>query len=567
MDLAIRSRQHAGASRAPLVVLRHGQGRRLPVPRVQRLPAGRDLAPTSSTSASPRACRSPASTAACSTTAPSAARRCPAPSTPAARPASSCCSAPTRRWRGRSTPGNVEHAPAHRDARPGRRRRPGPRHRGPRPGHRRGHARTSADAVVLATGGYGNVFYLSTNAKGCNATAIWRAHKRGALLGQPVLHPDPPDLHPGQRRPPVQAHPDERVAAQRRPHLGADDEGRRPRRPTRSPRPSATTSWSDLPALRQPGAPRRRVARGQERRATRAAASGPAGRGVYLDFADAIARLGRAGDRASATATCSTCTSGSPARTRTRCRCASTRPSTTRWAGCGSTTTCRATIPGLFVIGEANFSDHGANRLGARALMQGLADGYFVLPSTLGDYLAGGRARRPSTRPPGGRARPSARSTTRLDRLLVGQGHAHGRLLPPRARHADVGALRHGPQRGGPAQGAGADPASCARSSGRDVNVPGQRRGAQPGAGEGRPGGRLPRARRAHVPRRAAPRGVLRRPLPRGDQTADGEALRDDEHFAYVAAWEFTGAGRRRPSCTRSRSSSSTSTSSQRSYK
>ena len=79
----------------------------------------------------------------------------------------------------------------------------------------------AADAVVLATGGYGNVFYLSTNAKGCNATAIWRAYKRGAAVRQSLLHADPPDLHPGHRRLPVQAHADERVAAQRRPHLGA----------------------------------------------------------------------------------------------------------------------------------------------------------------------------------------------------------------------------------------------------------------------------------------------------------------------------------------------------------
>ena len=131
--------------------------------------------------------------------------------------------------------GTVEMYTAHRDARPRRRRRPRARHRRARPGHRRDRVATSADAVVLATGGYGNVFYLSTNAKGCNVTATWRAHKRGALLRQPLLHADPPDLHPGQRRLPVEAHADERVAAQRRPRLGAEEAGRQALAPTQIP--------------------------------------------------------------------------------------------------------------------------------------------------------------------------------------------------------------------------------------------------------------------------------------------------------------------------------------------
>jgi succinate dehydrogenase / fumarate reductase flavoprotein subunit len=92
---------------------------------------------------------------------------------------------------------HVKMFTAHRDARPHRRRRPRARHRHARPRHRRDRG-APADAVVLATGGYGNVFYLSTNAKGCNVTATWRAHKRGRLLRQPLLHADPPDLHPGQ---------------------------------------------------------------------------------------------------------------------------------------------------------------------------------------------------------------------------------------------------------------------------------------------------------------------------------------------------------------------------------
>ena len=141
-------------------LLRHRQGRRLPRARGQRLPAGRGLASTSSTSASRRACRSRASTAACSTTARSAARRCRARSTRAARPASSCCSAPTRRSSGRSGAGTVDDVPAPRDARPGRRSTGGRAASSCATWSRGRSSRTSRDAVVLATGGYGNVFYL-----------------------------------------------------------------------------------------------------------------------------------------------------------------------------------------------------------------------------------------------------------------------------------------------------------------------------------------------------------------------------------------------------------------------
>ena len=110
-------------------------------------------------------------------------------------------------------------------------------------------------------------------------------------------------------------------------------------------------------------------------------------------------------------------------------------------------------IPGLFVLGEANFSDHGANRLGASALMQGLADGYFVIPYTIGDYLAGHLGKPVSTETDAFRA-AEAEVEERLSKLLVDQRQAHRRLLPPRAGPHHVGRLRHGPQRRGPAAGA-----------------------------------------------------------------------------------------------------------------
>ena len=133
-----------------------------------------------------------------------------------------------------------------------------------------------ADAVVLGTGGYGNVFYLSTNAKGSNATAIWRAHKRGRAVRQSVLHPDPSDLHSGERRVPVQAHADERVAPERRPGLGAEEAGRSPPAERDSRGRARLLPRAEVPELRQSRAAGHRVPRGQgsvrrgSRRRTRA---------------------------------------------------------------------------------------------------------------------------------------------------------------------------------------------------------------------------------------------------------------------------------------------------------
>ncbi len=152
----------------------------------------------------------------------------------------------------------------------------------------------SAHAVILATGGYGNVFYLSTNAKGCNVTATYRAYKKRRRVREPVLHADPPDLHPGVRRLPVQAHADVGVAAQRRPRLGAQEHRRTARR-----RPS------DIPddardyylERKYPSfgnlSPRDIASRAAKEQCDDGRGVGPGGRGVYLDFRDAIKRDGR----------------------------------------------------------------------------------------------------------------------------------------------------------------------------------------------------------------------------------------------------------------------------------
>ena len=282
----------------------------------------------------------------------------------------------------------------------------------------------------------------------------------------------------------------------------------------------------------------------QARWSTSGRGVGPLKNGVYLDFADAIERLGRGRRSRSATATSSRCTSASPTRTRTRCRCASTRRRHYTMGGLWVDYDLMTTVPGLYALGEANFSDHGANRLGASALMQGLADGYFVA-AVHDRRLPRPAARQPTPVPtddPAFTARRGRGRATRFDGYLVDQGHPLGRLLPPRARQDHVGQLRHGAHRAGPREGARPRSRRCASEFQQGRAGARRRRDAQPVAREGRPGRRLLRARRADVPRR--PRTARSRcggHFRDEHQTEDGEALRDDEHFAYVAAWEWTG--------------------------
>ncbi len=126
-----------------------------------------------------------------------------------------------------------------------------------------------------------------------------------------------------------------------------------------------------------------------------------------------------------------------------------------------------STIPGLFVLGEANFSDHGANRLGASALMQGLADGYFVIPYTIGNYLASTKLEQVDSRSSGVQSGRSERGRRMITETALDQRQAHRRFIPSRTRQDHVGQLRHGPQRRGLEDGASAAFRNCARSSGR----------------------------------------------------------------------------------------------------
>ena len=224
-------------------------------------------------------------------------------------------------------------------------------------------------------------------------------------------------------------------------------------------------------------------------------------------------------------------------------------------------------VPGLFVLGEANFSDHGANRLGASALMQGLADGYFVLPYTIGDYLRRhGRADRRRSRPTTPRCKQAeAEVSDRLKRLLAVKGKRSVLSF-----HRELGKVmwddvRHGADGGQPEAGAGEDPA-LREEFWQNVSVPGGGDELNQALEQaGRVADFLEFGEllcRDALDRDESCGGHFREEY----QTPDGEAQRDDEHFCYVAAWEYEGAGKP-PVCTRSRSCSRTSSSSVRSYK
>ncbi|GGQ21133.1 fumarate reductase/succinate dehydrogenase flavoprotein subunit [Streptosporangium pseudovulgare] len=248
--------------------------------------------------------------------------------------------------------------------------------------------RHTADAVVLATGGYGNVFFLSTNAKGCNTTAIWRAHRRGAYFANPCYTQIHPTCIP--------------VSGDYQSKLTLMSESLRNDGRVWVPvkkgdtRPAAQIPEDErdyyleriYPAFGNL-VPRDIASRAAKNVCDEGRGVGPGGLGVYLDFADAIRRLGRDAVEkkyGNLFEMYERITGEDPYTQPMRIYPAVHYTMGGLWVDYD----LQSTIPGLFVIGEANFSDHGANRLGASALMQGLADGYFVLPTTIGDYLANG---------------------------------------------------------------------------------------------------------------------------------------------------------------------------------
>jgi succinate dehydrogenase / fumarate reductase flavoprotein subunit len=279
----------------------------------------------------------------------------------------------------------------------------------------------AAHAVILATGGYGNAFYLSTNAKGCNVTATYRAYKRGAGFANPCftqIHPTCiPVAGDYQSKLTLMSESlrnDGRVWVPK----SRDDIARHPDQIAEEARDyyleRKYPSFGNL-------SPRDIASRAAKEQCDEGRGVGPGGRGVYLDFRDAIRRDGedRVRDKyGNLFEMYERITGEDPYKVPMRIYPAVHYTMGGLWVDYHLQTT----IPGLFCLGEANFSDHGANRLGASALMQGLADGYFIIPYTLGHYLAGvpaGSLADPASAP---FAAAEAAVAARLDRLVSVRG-------------------------------------------------------------------------------------------------------------------------------------------------
>ncbi len=396
-----------------------------------------------------------------------------------------------------------------------------------------------ADAVVLASGGYGNVFYLSTNAKGSNVTATWRAHRKGALFANPCYTQIHPTCIP--------------VSGEHQSKLTLMSESLRNDGRVWVPQETGDTRRpADIPEdqrdyflERQYPAfgnlvPRDIASRAAKNVCDAKRGVGPTGLGVYLDFSDAIARLGRAAVAAkygNLFDMYERITGENPYEVPMRIFPAVHYTMGGLWVDYD----LQSTVPGLFVIGEANFSDHGANRLGASALMQGLADGYFVLPTTIGDYLAG------TTLAPVADDAPEvveaeAEVAARIDRLLSIDGH---RTVD--SFHRELGHVMWdycGMERSDEGLRKALDRIpELRREFWSGVKVPGSAATLNQSLEKaGRVADFLELAELMCLDalhRSESCGGHFRAE----SQTDDGEAQRDDENFSYVAAWEYTGPG------------------------
>ncbi|WP_329171833.1 fumarate reductase/succinate dehydrogenase flavoprotein subunit [Streptomyces sp. NBC_01477] len=397
-----------------------------------------------------------------------------------------------------------------------------------------------ADAVVLASGGYGNVFHLSTNAMNSNATAIWRAHRRGAHFANPCFTQIHPTCIPrtGDHQSKLTLMSESlrndgriwvpKAAGDTRPAAGIPEDERDYYLERIYP------AFGNL-------VPRDIASRAAKNVCDEGRGVGPGGQGVYLDFADAIARLGRRAVEekyGNLFEMYERITAENPYEVPMRIYPAVHYTMGGLWVDYDLQTT----IPGLFAIGEANFSDHGANRLGASALMQGLADGYFVLPATVNDYLA----RHPGQDTPGpghpAVAAALAETTERLHRLVTVDGDRSADSF-----HREIGELMWefcGMSRNADGLRKALDRIPQIREEfWRRIKVPGT---------EGEFNQSLERANRVvdylelaelmcldALHRAESCGGHFREE----SQTPDGEAARRDEDFSYVAAWEFTGTG------------------------
>jgi succinate dehydrogenase / fumarate reductase flavoprotein subunit len=393
------------------------------------------------------------------------------------------------------------------------------------------------DAVVLGTGGYGNVFYLSTNAKGSNVTAIWRAHKRGAYFANPCYTQIHPTCIP-------QSGEYQSKLTLMSESLRNDGRVWVPRQvgDVRPPDQIPEGERDYYLERRYPSfgnlAPRDIASRAAKVVCDEGRGVGPGGLGVYLDFADAIRRLGDDAIReryGNLFEMYQRITDENPYRVPMRIYPAVHYTMGGLWVDYN----LMSTIPGLHVIGEANFSDHGANRLGASALMQGLADGYFILPSTIGDYLATAKLAKLDAGHP--ECRLVQEEATVLTRRLL---EIKGKRTVD-SFHRELGRLMW--DQCGMARNAAGLRDALARIPAlreefwRNLNVPGA--GAELNQAlekAGRVADFLELAElmcRDALHREESCGGHFREEY----QTEDGEALRDDARFAYVAAWEYGG--------------------------
>ena len=401
--------------------------------------------------------------------------------------------------------------------------------------------RYAADAVILATGGYGTVYYLSTNAVNSNVTAAWRAHKRGALFANPAFTQIHPTCIPvsgdhqskltlmseslrndgrvwvpkqqGDKRPPEQIPEEERDYYLERKY----------------------PSFGNL-------VPRDVASRNAKEACDAGRGVGDSGLAVYLDFKDAIQRVGADAMKekyGNLFQMYQKITDEDPYKVPMRIYPAIHYTMGGLWVDYN----LMSNIPGLHVLGEANFSDHGANRLGASALMQGLADGYFIIPYTIGDYLASNPLPKITTDHDAFKEAASA-TQDRINRLLAVKGKRGIREIHRelgRIMWDDVGMAR---------SEASLTRALTAIPKLRDefwhnVSVPGTPNNLNQSLEyAGRVADYLEFAELLALDaleRRESCGGHFREE----SQTPEGEALRDDDHFTYVAAWEFTGVGQR----------------------
>jgi succinate dehydrogenase / fumarate reductase flavoprotein subunit len=394
-----------------------------------------------------------------------------------------------------------------------------------------------ADAVVLATGGYGNVFYLSTNAKGSNVTSTWRAYKRGALFANPCFTQIHPTCIPvsgeyqskltlmseslrndgriwvpkkaGDKRSPDQIPDDERDYYLERMY----------------------PSFGNL-------SPRDISSRAAKRVCDEGRGVGETGLGVYLDFRDSIKRLGeqtimeRYGNLFEIY---ERITGENPYKVPMRIFPAVHYTMGGTWVDYH----LMSTIPGLFVLGEANFSDHGANRLGASALMQGLADGYFVAPYTITNYLADTKLDKVSADAPEAKeALANAEGITKKLLSIKGKKtvtHFHRELGKTMWDYCGMARNKKG------LEGAIAKIQSLREEFWQNVTVPGSGEELnQQLENAGRVADFIELGELMCVDalaREESCGGHFREE----HQTEDGEAKRDDENYAYVAAWEYAG--------------------------